>query len=202
MREKTKIVVFYVGAMASLHRLALAVCETVWDAGANLRVRRIGELDTFKTGRVSAESVELLLELEEIPPATLEDLEWSDVMLFGISACNGEVPLGFDRLIEDAKIRWRAGGLANKLCYVFSPAAIRVDAHEGSPLPLSDLFRRLGGDGGQLSRPTRPAPATLPDPTADSSFDAELAAARALGRRAIAATFAVGSGQQGLSDVA
>ena len=206
MHEKVNVVVFYVGAIASLHRLAVAMCETVWDAGANLRVRRIGDVDALENGRVSAERVELLRELEEIPPATLEDLEWADVALFGISPCNGKIPLGFDRLIEDAKIRWRAGAPANKVYYVFSPATIGADAKEGSPLPLSDLFRRSGGGGGQVSRPTRLADrgvhSTLSDPTADGAFDTELAAARALGRRAAAGTFALGSGQEVLSDVA
>jgi NAD(P)H dehydrogenase (quinone) len=206
MHNRSNVVMFYIGGIESLHRLAIVVCETVWDAGANLRVRRIGQVDALESGRFSAERVEFLRELEEIPPATLEDLEWADVALFGISPRNDKIPLGFDRLIEDAKIRWRAGGLANKLYYVFSPATICIDALEGSPLPLSDLFRRSAGGSGQVSRPTRLAHrrvhATLPDSTADGGVDPELAAARALGRRAASGTLAVGNGQYVVSDVA
>lgn len=194
MYQKTKVVMVYVGAIESLHRLAVAVCEAAWDAGADLRVRRIGEVDALGEGRISADRVELLRELEEIPPATLDDLEWADVALFGISPRDGVIPRGFERLIEDAKCRWRAGGVANKLYYVFSPSTIRHDAQEGTLLPLGDLIWRSSGGGGQASRPTRLAHremrAVQPKSGEGRVVDAELAAAHALGRRAAEATLA------------
>jgi hypothetical protein len=126
MYQSTKVVIFYVGAIESLHRTAVSVCEALWDAGAELRVRRVGEIDVNETPRAEAERTELLRELEEIPPAEPEDLEWADVALFGISPRDE---------------------LADKLYCVLSPSKFDVAAREGSLLPLSDLFNRCDGGG-------------------------------------------------------
>jgi NAD(P)H dehydrogenase (quinone) len=113
MHQKTRIVMFYVGAIESLHRHAASVCEAAWDAGAELRLRRVGALDAPADPRARAERAELLRELEEISPATPEDLEWGDVALFGISPRNGAIPLEFERLIEDARCGWNAVDIAD-----------------------------------------------------------------------------------------
>ena len=141
MHQSTKVVVFYVGAIESLHRIAVMLCEALWDAGAELRVRRLGEIDANEEPRTNAERARLLRELEEIPPAELEDLEWADVALFGISPRGGATPRALGRLIEDAKHRWRQGDFADKRYCVLSPATLGAGAHDGSLLPLSDLFR-------------------------------------------------------------
>jgi NAD(P)H dehydrogenase (quinone) len=205
MHKNTRIVMVYVGAMESLHRLAVAVCEAAWDAGANLRVRRIGEIDADDAGRRGAEKAELLRELEEIPPATLADFDWADVAVFGISPRDGRIPLDFERLIEDAKRRWRPSDLRNKLYYVFSPATIRHDAQEATLLPLTDLLRRPG-NGGQANRPTRLAHsasyAASPHALTAQAVDADLAAALALGRRAAEGMLAAADHQRLLSVVA
>ena len=205
-QKKTRVVMICVGAIESVHRLAVAVCEAAWDAGSEVRLRRIGEVDQAEESRADAMRLELIRELEEIPPATAADIEWADVALFGISPREGKVPLGFERLIEDAKRRCRPGDLLNKLYYVFSPATICHDAEEGTLLPLSDLFRRSGGGGGQASRPTRLAhwDANAPSRTevAAGTGDAKLAAALILGRRAAEGVLALRTSQRTLSDVA
>lgn len=206
MYQKTKVVMICVGEIESLHRLAVAVCEAVWDAGGEVRLRRIGQVDPAEESRSDATRHELIRELEEIPPATPEDIEWADVTLFGISPRQGKVPLEFEGFIENAKRRWRPGDRVNKLYYVFSPATICHDAQEGTLLPLSDLFRRSAGGGGQASRPTRlahrDAHAPSPNEVAGGAGDAELAAALTLGRRAAAGMLALGASQRILSDVA
>jgi NAD(P)H dehydrogenase (quinone) len=146
MYQSTKVVIFYVGAIESLHRTAVSVCEALWDAGAELRVRRVGEIDAIETPRANADRAELLRELEEIPPAEPEDLEWADVALFGISPRDGAIPRAFGRLVEDANGRCR-DELADKLYCVLSPEKFGAAAPEGSLLPLSDLFNRCDGGG-------------------------------------------------------
>ena len=205
-QKKTRVVMICVGAIESVHRLAVAVCEAAWDAGSEVRLRRIGEVDEAEVLRADGMRLELVRELEEIPPATAADIEWADVSLFGISPREGRVPLGFERLIEDAKRRCRPGDVAKKLYYVFSPATICHDAKEGTLLPLSDLFRRSSGNGGQASRPTRlahrDANAPSPDRVEADTGDAKLAAALILGRRAADGVLTVRTNQRALSDVA
>ena len=205
-QKKTRVVMICVGAIESVHRLAVAVCEAAWDAGSEVRLRRIGEVDAAEESRADATRLELLGELDEIPAATAADIEWADVALFGISPREGKVPPGFERLIEDAKRRCRPGDVASKLYYVFSPATICHDAAEGTLLPLSDLFRRSGGSGGQASRPTRLARRDANAPSLNQvsagTGDATMAAALILGRRAAEVVLTPRTNQRALSDVA
>jgi len=128
MYRNTRVVVCYVGETESLHRIVVAMCEAAWDAGAELRVRSVGEIGTSEESPDNIGRRELLRELETIPPATVQDLEWSDVALFGIAVLDGEIPLAFERLVGDAKCGWRADGLADKLHYIWAPATIGCDA--------------------------------------------------------------------------
>jgi NAD(P)H dehydrogenase (quinone) len=104
-QKKTRVVMICEGSIENVHRLAVAVCEAAWDAGSEVRLRRIGEVDEAEASRADAMRLELVRELAEIPPATAADVEWADVALFGISPREGKVPLGFATLIEDANQR-------------------------------------------------------------------------------------------------
>ena len=104
-QKKTRVVMICVGAIESVHRLAVAVCEAAWDAGSEVRLRRIGEVEQAEESRADAMRLEPVRELEEIPPATAADIEWADVSLFGISPREGKVPVGFERLIEEVNER-------------------------------------------------------------------------------------------------
>lgn len=128
MYQTTRVVICYVGATESLHRIVVAMCEAAWDAGAELRVRRVGEIGTADDSADNAGRPAFLRELETLPPAAVEDLEWSDVALLGIALLDGEIPRALDRFFDVARRRWRAGGLADKLHYVFSPPTTRHDA--------------------------------------------------------------------------
>lgn len=100
MYYNTKVMICGVGETERVLRIVLAMSEAAWDAGAALRVRRIGGVDTADESAGDTERPELVRELQEIPPATVEDLEWSDVALFGIALRNGEILLAVERLIE------------------------------------------------------------------------------------------------------
>ena len=82
MYEKTKVLICCVEETERLHRTVLALCAALWNGGAELRVRRVGESGTSEESINDGEGSNLLSELETIPPAIVEDLEWSDVALF------------------------------------------------------------------------------------------------------------------------
>ena len=100
MYYKTKVMICGVGETERVLRIVLAMCEAAWDAGAELRVRRIGGIGSADESADDTERPDLVRELREIPPATVEDLEWSDVALFGIALGGGEILLAAEPFIE------------------------------------------------------------------------------------------------------
>jgi hypothetical protein len=147
MYQKTKVVMLYADAIESVHRLAVSVCEAVWDAGAELRVRRVGEVDVGPRPPARPETVELLQELEEIPPAKPEDLAWADVALIGLRVRGEAIPPDLERLIEAAKRRWQTGDFDNKLYYHLFASDDLPDVDEGTVLPPSDPWLRSDAAG-------------------------------------------------------
>jgi len=82
MYVRAKIVVIYSGG-ADLRacRLALAVAEGAWDAGAEVRVRCLRSLAPLEGARFTPQWAEVLGETEGVPEVTIEDLTWADVAI-------------------------------------------------------------------------------------------------------------------------
>jgi NAD(P)H dehydrogenase (quinone) len=84
MNPKARVVVIYFGgAQFRSCRLALAVAEGAWDAGAEVRVRCVHCLVPSDGMRLTPEWSELLRETDDVPAATADDLTWADATIFG-----------------------------------------------------------------------------------------------------------------------
>jgi hypothetical protein len=107
MHVMAKVAVVYYGA-ADLRgcRLALAVAEGAWDAGAEVRVRRVEQLTPPAGAHSDLEWAEVLREAEEVPEASAEDLTWADVVLFGTSIRDGALRAQLGRLIHTVLPVW------------------------------------------------------------------------------------------------
>jgi hypothetical protein len=107
MRLKANVAVIFHGA-ADVRgcRLALAVAEGAWDAGAVVRVRRVEQLAPPAGARSESEWGELLREVEELPEATAEDLTWADAVLFGTSGPDGDVRTHVRSFIDALLPHW------------------------------------------------------------------------------------------------
>jgi multimeric flavodoxin WrbA len=101
MNVKAKVAVIYYGA-ADLRgfRLALSVAAGAWDAGAEVRVRRVEQLAPPAGARSDPTWAELLREAEDVPAAGAQDLEWADAVLFGTSVLDGAVRAQLGKLIH------------------------------------------------------------------------------------------------------
>jgi multimeric flavodoxin WrbA len=126
-----KVAVIYYGA-ADLGgcRLALAVAEGAWDAGAEVRVRRVERLALPAGAQSSPEWEELLRETEEVPEASAEDLNWADAVIFGTTVCDDAVRAQLGKLIHAILPVW--GGAAMPLGTPH-PTGERADDQERSP---------------------------------------------------------------------
>jgi hypothetical protein len=93
MDSKAKVVVVYFGA-ADLRgcRLALAVAEGAWDAGAEVRVRCVERLLPPNGVHSAPEWIDLCRECDGVAKATAEDLTWADAMVFGSATGRNALP--------------------------------------------------------------------------------------------------------------
>ena len=208
MSVKTRVAVICQSvADPRVYHLAMAATAAAWDAGAEVRVRRVGEVAAPDGARANPECEEILRDCEYIPEATPADLEWADVALFGTPTRDGAVVGHLKRFIDATVPLWKEGKVASKVYGVFTGAARR----EGTGtrlLSLADVFAYWGGivvaPAGPAvlvrrdAAPCAPAAArTVPIPT-----EAELAAAREQGRQAAEAAHALKAARCALADVA
>ena len=209
MYLKTKVaVICQSGDDPRVYRLALAATAGAWDAGAEVRVRLVGEVTPPEHAVSSPEWAEILCDSEGIPQATVDDLEWADVVLFGTTARDGTV-LGSLKEFVDATIPlWKQGKLANKMYGLFTGAAVRRDETATRLLTLADVFDFWGGivvtpdDVGPLRLPNDTGRRPSAGATTQTPTGAQLAAARDQGRRAAELAHRRLAARRTLADVA
>jgi NAD(P)H dehydrogenase (quinone) len=146
MYLKTKVTVIWESESdPTVYRLAMAAAAGAWDAGAEVRVRRVGQVTPPDDARSRPDWGDILCDGEEIPHASLDDLEWADVVLFGTSAPDGAVLGSLKDFIRSAVPLKKAGKLASKVYGVFTGLPAHRDRGETRLLSLPDVFDLWGG---------------------------------------------------------
>jgi len=208
MYVHVKVVVIYHGEREQVYRLALAATEGAWDAGGEVRVRRIGQLVPPAGAREHPEWSELLHDAAALPEATAADLAWADVALFGTAMPNGAVVDGLRQLVDATAPLWRTGELSEK---VYGAFVGMVPTHVGSGsrlVTLTDVFHQWGGIVVPLGTPDPKSPqagwspAAARQATRGALHESALAAAHGQGRRATETARVLKAGRSLLADVA
>jgi hypothetical protein len=125
MYGKAKVTVVYHGAddFAGC-RLALASAEGAWDAGAEVRVRRVARLEPAPAAAPDPWRADLLREDADVLDVTAGDLAWADAVLFGASPGDGAAQRRFIRTLGAVLPLW--GGRVVPLA-AGTPVAADVD---------------------------------------------------------------------------
>ena len=77
------VAVIYYSATGSVHALARAAAEAAEKAGAEVRLRKVHELAPREAVESNEGWSKHALETQDVPEATLDDLEWADAVLLG-----------------------------------------------------------------------------------------------------------------------
>jgi NAD(P)H dehydrogenase (quinone) len=199
-RSPVRVAVFCHGTAERVWRLALAAAEGAWDAGGEVRVRRLGPLVPPGTVYACPELVRVLRDAEHVPEAEPADLAWADAALFGTATPYG---VALDRLtlfVDAAVPLWRAGRLGGKVYGAFTAAAGAHGGPERRLASLTDVFHHWGGVivplegrdpiGGHVGEPGGAAAAVPGAPS-----DPEGAAAWRQGRRVTETAGALAAGR-------
>src|ERR1700737_1331217 len=82
MVENLKIAVIITAPDSEAFRLGCVVAEEMWDAGAEVRVRRAAMPPSDIRTAVGRRWAELVEELDDVPEADAADIGWADVVFF------------------------------------------------------------------------------------------------------------------------
>lgn len=122
MSDNAKIAVIYYSSTGHAYQLAKAYEEGAKAAGAEVRVRRVGELapqaaiDSNPAWKAHSEAT------KNVPVASLDDLEWANGYVFGSPTRYGSVASQMKQFIDGASSLWMQGKLANKAVTAFAGA--------------------------------------------------------------------------------
>lgn len=143
--ERVKVAVIYYSATGTVHTLARAATEGAEQAGAEVRLRKVPELaprDAIESNPAWSKHVD---DTADVVVASLDDVAWADVVLFGTPARFGNPAAQLKSFIETTGPLWQQGKLANKVCTAFTSASTAHGGQEATLLALGNVFYHWGG---------------------------------------------------------
>lgn len=150
MNGQTTAAVIYYSATGTTFRMAQAAAEAAAAAGAEVRLRKVRELAPEEAIRSNAGWQAHQLQTQEVQEATLNDLEWADVVLFGTPTRYGVMAAQLKQFIDSSGPLWARGALVNK---VYSAFCSTATAHGGQETTLTSLFNVFYHWGGLVVTP-------------------------------------------------
>lgn len=140
----TKVAVIYYSSTGNVHALAEALAEGAWDAGAEVRLRRVAELappqaiDSNPAWRAHLDAT------ADIPEAGHDDLRWADAYAFGTPTRYGNVSSQLKQFLDTTASLWAAGELSDKPATAFTSAINRHGGNEATLLALYNTMYHWG----------------------------------------------------------
>ncbi|MFJ2297169.1 NAD(P)H:quinone oxidoreductase [Streptomyces sp. NPDC087894] len=141
----TRVAIIYYSATGSVRNLAQAIAEGAEKEGAEVRLRRVAELapeSAINSNPVWAENHRTS---QDIPEASLEDLDWADAVLFGSPTRFGLPASQLKQFLDQTGGLWAEGKLANKVYASFTSAANAHGGQESTILAMNNTFYHWGG---------------------------------------------------------
>ena len=135
-----KVAIVYYSATGTTYALARAIEEGAAGTGAEVRVRKVHELAPEQAIASNKGWASHRLETQDVPEATLDDLEWADVIILGAPTRYGMVAAQLKQFIDTTGPLWGAGKLVNKIASGFTSAATLHGGHETTLTALYHVF--------------------------------------------------------------
>lgn len=188
-----KVAVIYYSATGNVYKLARAVEEGAKEAGAEVRFRRVRELALEEAIKSNPAWHKHHLETQDVPEASLDELEWADAYAFGTPTRYGNVSSQLKQFIDTTGPLWEEGKLADKVVGGFTSSHELHGGQESTLLSLYNVFYHWGAiivpmgytDGTVFAAGGNPYGVSSSDGGENGPSEEELAAARYQGRRIV-----------------
>lgn len=143
--EPVNAAIIYYSATGTVHALARAAAEGAEKAGANVRLRRVAELAPQQAIEANPEWGQHLHDTADVAAASLDDLDWADVVAFGTPTRFGTPASQLKAFIDTTSPLWQQGRLAGKVYSAFTASQTAHGGHEATILALGNVFYHWGG---------------------------------------------------------
>ena len=140
----TRIAVIYYSATGNVHALARAVAEGAAAQGADVRLRHVAELPPEMLISFRQHWGRHRSEVDALPYASLEDLEWADGIAFGTPTRFGNVAAQLKVFLDLAGELWERGVLVDKVATSFTSSYTEHGGQESTILALNNTFYHWG----------------------------------------------------------
>lgn len=194
------VAVIYYSSTGNTYDLAKALVAGAQTAGATVRLLKVRELAPEEAIATNQGWVEHRKETQDVPEATLADLEWADAYAFGTPTRFGTISAQLKQFLDSTGGLWFQGKLANKVATGFSGASGAHGGHEGTIVDLYKVMTHWGAIVVPLGYTNpivfdaangNPYGASVQDPRGGAIPEANLAAARWQGERLVRVTDAI-----------
>lgn len=136
--------VIYYSATGTTYELARAVEEGAESAGAEVRFRKVRELAPDEAIATNQGWAAHRLETQDVPEATLDDMDWADAIIFGTPTRYGLPTAQIKQFIDTSGPLWGAGKLINKFASSFTSTSTAHGGQESTILALNNTFYHWG----------------------------------------------------------
>lgn len=140
----TKCAIIYYSATGTTYKLAAEMAKAAESEGAEVRLRKVRELAPEEAIASNEGWSRHRLETQDVPEATIEDLEWADVILFGTPTRYGLPAAQLKQFIDTTGPLWAKGALVDKVVSSFTSAATPHGGHESTITALNNTFYHWG----------------------------------------------------------
>ena len=139
-----KVTIVYYSATGTTYELAKAVEAGAKEAGAETRLLKVRELAPEEAIKSNEGWSKHLLETQDVPEATNDDLEWADAIILGTPTRYGLPTAQLKQFIDGTGPLWGQGKLVNKIASSFTSAATAHGGHETTLTALNNTFYHWG----------------------------------------------------------
>ncbi|WPY94231.1 NAD(P)H-dependent oxidoreductase [Limimaricola variabilis] len=132
-----KITVLFYSTYGTNHGVALEAARAAEAAGAEVRLRRCRETAPAEVVNGQEAWREQLEKMQDIPEATLDDMEWADGYFISVPTRFGVPASQFRAFVDTLGPLWQSGALANKAVTATTSAQ---NPHGGQETTIQSVY--------------------------------------------------------------
>jgi NAD(P)H dehydrogenase (quinone) len=141
----TNLAVIYYSSTGTIHAMAGRLAAAGQKAGAEVRLRQVGELAPAEAIASNAAWSQHFDRTKDEPKATADDLIWADAVLFGTPTRYGNVSSQLKQFLDTLGPQWSQGLLADKAYAGFTASMTAHGGQESTLLALYNTIHHFGG---------------------------------------------------------
>ena len=146
----TNVAVIYYSSTGTVDAMARRAAQAAEKEGAEVRLCHVAETAPREAIERNDDWVEHREDVEADPVATLDDLDWADVVLFGSPTRYGSISSQLQAFLDTTGPLWAKGRLADKVYAAFTASQTE---HGGQETTLVSLYTTIYHWGGIVVAP-------------------------------------------------